>query len=99
MDKVKELVKDPAVLEAKIKEFWSKIDVNGEGSVALADFKTRSEKLAKSEGLEAVISNNPEDKEKGKKILDPNGTGKVNFEGFNNFLKAGIEKFKREGKL
>ena len=41
MEKLKELIKDPAVLEETIKGYWKKIDVNGEGSVSLADFSRK----------------------------------------------------------
>ena len=41
----------------------------------------------------------PQEIEMAKKIADPNGTGKINFEGFKALTLAGIEKARKEGKL
>ena len=38
------------------------------------------------------------DEEKIKQLIDPEGTGKVTFEGFVKLVKAGIEKRKAEAK-
>ena len=38
MEQYKDLVNDPAKLEAKLKEDWAKIDAKGEGSVSLEVF-------------------------------------------------------------
>ena len=40
-----------------------------------------------------------EEKEAGKKLVDPNGTGRINFEGFKLLIQVGIAKAKKEGKL
>ena len=40
-----------------------------------------------------------EEKEKIKQLVDPNNTGKIDFEGFKRLVQAGIAKGKREGKL
>ena len=40
-----------------------------------------------------------EEKEKIKQLIDPNNTGKIDFEGFKRLVQAGIAKGKREGKL
>ena len=40
-----------------------------------------------------------EEREAGKKLVDPNGTGRINFEGFKLLIQAGIAKAKKEGKL
>ena len=40
-----------------------------------------------------------EEKAAAKKLVDPNGTGKVTFEGFKALVQAGIAKGKKEGKI
>ena len=40
-----------------------------------------------------------EEKEKAKKLCDPEGTGKINFEGFRRLSLAIIEEGKKRGKL
>ncbi len=99
MEKLKELIKDPAVLEETIKGYWKKIDVNGEGSVSLADFKVRSEELAKAEGLTPLIKYDEGARERRLKILDPEGSGKTNFEAFKKYLHYSIDYYKKENSL
>ena len=36
-----------------------------------------------------------EEKQKYKQLLDPNNTGKITFENFQKFIKAGLEKLKQ----
>ena len=99
MEKLKEITNDPAKLEAAMKETWAKIDTKGEGSVDLKQFETISRELAKQMNLPQDKEPTPEEKEKAKKLVDPNGTGKINFEGFKALVQAGIAKGKKEGKL
>ena len=100
MDKIKEIVNDPAKLEASFKETWAKIDAKGEGAVSYDDFKTASEAIGKAMGLpKPPQPPTAAEIEAAKKIADPNGTGKINFEGFRALCLAGIEKAKKEGKL
>ena len=40
-----------------------------------------------------------EEKAAAKKLVDPNNTGKINFEGFKALINAGIAKARKEGKL
>ena len=97
MDKIKEIAKDPALLEAKIKEYWAKIDYEGKGSLPFEEYRTRSINIAKSFNLPPLT--NEEQKKQARKILDPTGSGKVNFEGFKNFIEIGIQNLKKEGKI
>ena len=99
MEKWKEIANDPAKLEAAMKETWAEIDTKGEGSVDLKQFETISRELAKQMNLPQNKEPTPEEKEKAKKLVDPNGTGKINFEGFKALVQAGIAKGKKEGKL
>ena len=99
MDKYKEIANDPAKLEAKIKEVWAKIDAKGEGLIPHAQFEAISRKLAEEANFPKVPEPSAEEKEKIKKLVDPNNTGKITFEGFKMLVQAGIAKGKKEGKI
>ena len=102
VEKIKAIVSDPAKLEAKIKEYWGKIDEKGEGAVPLEVLKTKAQTFAQNKGLMSLPSFRPpteEEKAKFKQLVDPNNTGKIDFEGFKKAVHAGIEKAKQAGKL
>ncbi len=94
MEKLKELANDPAKLEAKLKEDWAKMDPKGEGAISFEVLQEAGKKMQESAAFQNLRGQAPEDKEKFKKLLDPNNTGKVTFENFVNFVKAGLEKLK-----
>ena len=98
MDKFKEIVNDPAKLEAHLKETWAKIS-KGADSVTHEEFKVAAEEMAKTLNLPGMHQPTEEEKAAAKKIADPNGTGKINFEGFKALVQAGIAKGKKEGKI
>ena len=99
MDKVKELLADPAKMEATIKGSWAKIDAKNEGEVPLETFIACCEHIAKEMGITEMLPTTDKGKEEFKKITDPNNTGKVNFEGFQKIVQTGIENMKKAGKL
>ena len=100
MEKYKAIVNDPVKLEQHLKDTWAKIDSKGQGCVTYDEFKTASERIAKELNLPKPEKlPTPEEMEAAKKIADPSGTGKVNFEGFKALTMAGIAKAKKEGKL
>ena len=99
MEAVKELLKDPAKLEATIKGAWSKIDAKNEGEVSFDAFKVGIEQVAKEMHIDAMLPKTEKGNEQFKKTADPNNTGKVNFEGFKNVIQLGIENEKKAGKL
>ena len=47
MDKIKEIVNDPAKLEASFKDTWAKIDAKGEGAVSMMTLKLLQKQLEK----------------------------------------------------
>ena len=98
MEKYKEIVNDPVKLEASLKDSWAKIS-KGQESVTLQEFEVASRALAKEMKLPEQKEPTPEEKEAAKKLVDPNGTGKINFEGYKLLVQAGIAKGKREGKI
>ena len=99
MEKYKEIANDPAKLEASLKEHWAKIDAKGEGSVTLEEFKAKAEAFGKTLNLPGTHQPTDEERAAAKKIADPNGTGRINFEGFKALVEAGIAKARKEGKL
>ena len=99
MEKYKEIVNDPVKLEASLKEAWAKIDSKGEGSVTFQVFEAASREMAKQMNLPQGKEPTPEEKEKARKLVDPNGTGRINFEGFKLLVQAGIAKGRKEGKI
>ena len=93
MDKIKEVVNNPALLEEKLKEFFAKVDKDNRGYITPDELKLAMEETGKRLNLPK-----PE-KEQGRKLCDPEGTGKITFEGFRRLSLAIIEKAKQSGKL
>ena len=96
MDKVKELLADPAKLEVTIKDSWTKIDTKNEGEVPFDTFKTCCEHIASEMGITEMLPTTDKGKEEFKQITDPNNTGKVNFEGFKKIVQTGIDNMKKK---
>ena len=99
MEAFKELLKDPAKMEASFKDSWAKIDAKNEGEVPFDVFTAALEQLSKEMHTTEMLPTTDEGKAKFKQITDPNNTGKVNFEGFKKIVLTGIENMKKEGKL
>ena len=99
MEAVKELLQDPAKLEATIKGSWAKVDTKNEGEVAFDTFKVALKQLAEEMKITEMLPKTAEGEAEFKKITDPNNTGKVNFEGFKAIIQLGIENMKKAGKL
>ena len=99
MDKIKELMKDPAKLEETIKASWGKIDAKNEGEVEFGTFKVALEQIAKEMQITEMLPKTEQGAEEFKKVVDPSNKGKVNFEGFQAIIKLGLENMKKEGKL
>ena len=98
MEKYKEIANDPAKLEAALKDAWAKIS-KGADSVTHEEFKVAAEAMAKTMNIPGMQPPTEEEKAAAKKIADPNGTGRINFEGFKALCQAGIAKGKKEGKI
>jgi Ca2+-binding EF-hand superfamily protein len=100
MDKIKAVVNDPAKLEEELKKAFEKMDAEHKGYISHEVLKAALIEQAKALGLPKPEKEpTEEEKEKAKKIADPDGTGKITFENFKKLALAGIEKGKREGKL
>ena len=99
MDKVKEIISDPAKLEATIKASWAKLDAKNEGEVEFWIFKAGLEAIAKEMQITEMLPTTEKGAAEFKNVVDPNNKGKVNFEGFQAIIKLGIENMKKAGKL
>ena len=97
LEKLKALAANPDALEAKIKEYWGKLDTEGKGFLTLEEFGTRTKEVAKTINLPLLATD--DQKEKAKKILDPTGSGKVELDGFRNCVLAAFKKLKEDGKV
>ena len=75
MEQLKALAKDPAKLEAKLKEDWAKMDTKGEGSVTFEVFAEAGKKMQQALNLNKEPTD--EEKQKYKQLLDPNNTEKL----------------------
>ena len=71
----------------------------GADSITHEEFKVAAEAMAKTLNLPGMNQPTEEEKAAAKKLADPNGTGKINFEGFKALVHAGIEKGRKEGKI
>ena len=98
MEKCKEIMSDPAKLEAFLKDSWAKIDAKGEGAVSYEQYIAGANAISKSLGFPEEKPPTEEEIAAAKKIADPNGTGKINFEGFKALMNAMIEEAKKEAK-
>ena len=98
MDKAKEILSDPAKLEATLKQAWAKLDPQNQGFVTYDILKAALSAQAKALGM-PERQPTPQEVENAKKLADPQGTGKVTFEGFFNLVKGGIEVMKKKGKI
>ena len=100
MDKLKAVVNDPAKLEEELKKAFEKMDADKKGYISHEVLKTALIEQAKALGLPKPEKEpTEEEREKARKIADPDGTGKITFENFRKLALAAIEKGKREGKL
>ena len=98
MDKLKEIFSDPAKTEAFLKDSWAKIDAKGEGAVTYDEYCAGADAISKSLGFPEEKPPTEEEIAAAKKIADPNGTGKVNFEGFKALVQAMVEEAKKSAK-
>ena len=100
MDKVKEVVNDPVKLEENLKKAFEKMDADKKGWVSHEVLREALIAQAQAIGLPKPEKEpTEEEKEKARKLADPDGTGKITYENFVKLMKAGIEKAKKEGKI
>ena len=94
-EKAIEVVKDPAKLKAEVNRVFTRLDVKKQGFLDLSVIEEIDAKVLQ---LHLPIPKlTAEQKEKVKKLADPNGTGKVTEEGLLALVNAVVEKMKTEG--
>ena len=81
-EKIKEVVNDPAKVEAEAKRVFAKLDQQKKGYLDVATVEDIDKKLLAMNLPGPKIT--PEHKEQLKKLADPTGSGKVTEEGFVN---------------
>ena len=100
MEKIKEVVNNPALLEERLKSFYAKVDKSNKGYITHEELKVALETTAKELNLpKPEREPTEEEKEKGRKIADPDGTGKITFESFRKLALAAIEEGRKRGKI
>ena len=77
----------------------AKIDANGKGYVTPQEYGMAMAKISQELNFPRYGPPSEEEKKTFQKILDPEGTGQIRFEGFVRLAKAGIEKARKEGKI
>ena len=94
-EKIKEILADPAKLEAELKKFFEKMDTEKKGYVTFDTIHHSLEEVMKKLGKEIHEEDHkPGELEAAEKICDPNKTGKVEFEGFKALVLASIKHHK-----
>ena len=100
MDKIKEVVADPAKLEEALKKAFEKLDADKKGYITLEALKEGMIKKAKELNLPKPEKEpTEEDKEKARKIADPEGKNQVTYENFVKFFHALLQRAKEKGKI
>ena len=100
MDKIKEIVNNPALLEEKLKEFYAKVDTDKKGFITPDQLKQAMEETGKKLNLpKPEKPPTAEELAAAKKLADPQGNGQITFEGFRNLMMAMIAEGKKRGKL
>ena len=100
MDKIKEVINDPARLDEELKKFFGKIDKDNRGYITHEELTAALEETAKKLNLPKPEKEpTAEEKEQAKKIADPDGTGKITFENYKKLSMAVIAEGKKRGKL
>ena len=94
-EKVKAIVNDPAKLEAEIKRVFKRLDLKKQGYLDVATIEDIDKKLLAMNLPGPKLTK--EHKEKLKKLADPNGTGKITEQGFENMVKTVVAKLKEQG--
>ena len=94
-EKVKQIVKDPAKLEAEVKRVFAKLDAKKKGYLDVAAIKDVDSKLVALN----IPGPKPTEEEKKQllKLADPDGTGKITEAGFLHMVKTVVEKLKAAG--
>ena len=91
-EKVKEILNDPAKLDAELKKFFAEMDKDKKGYVTFDCVHHSLEDVMRKLGKDIHEEDHkPGELEAAEKICDPKKTGKVEFEGFKALVLASIK--------
>ena len=99
MDKVREIMSDPAKLEQSLRAAFDKVDAEKKGYITFEALMVALQAQAQAVGYKRDKPPTEEEKAEAKKIADPEGNNKITFENFKKFMIFGLEKKKAEGKF
>ena len=92
--KLKETLKDPAKLEQFLQALWAVADKEKKGFITFESFEQNCKQLAGT-----TKEPTAEEREKIRKLVDPQNTNKVTYDAFKRVVNIGIEEMKKQGKL
>ena len=94
------IVNNPALLEEKLKEIFANVDKDSRGYLTPDQMPLVMQQTGLGLNLPWRESGPTQQEiEQTKKLCDPQGTGKITFEGYKRLVLAIIEKAKQSGKL
>ncbi len=97
MKKVREVVNDPAKLDAHLREAFKKMDKDNKGYVSFETIhKSLEGEAAKHGKVIHEEDHKPGELEAARKVADPNGTDKIPYEGFKTLVLSIIKHVKDE---
>lgn len=98
LNAMREIVNDPVKLEAHLKAAFEKLDKDHKGYVSFETVHKGLEGEAAKHGkVVHEEDHKPGELEAARKVADPNGTDRVDFQGFKN-LCLGIIKYAKDAK-
>ena len=92
--KAKEFLKDPAKVEQFLQGCWAVADKEKKGYITFPEFEKNCKAL-----VGTTKEPTAEEREKVRKLVDPQNTNKVTYEAFKKAVNIGIEELKKQGKL
>ena len=92
--KMKEILKDPVKLEQFLQACWAAADKEKKGYISFEQFEKNCKQL-----IGTTKEPTAEEREKIRKIVDPQNTNKVTYDGFKKMINLGVEEMKKQGKL
>ena len=94
IEKVKEFLKDPAKVEQFLQRCWAVADKEKKGYITFPEFEKNCKAL-----VGTTKEPTAEEREKLRKLVDPQNTNKVTYEAFKNFVFNEVDGLKKAGKI
>lgn len=97
MEQMKKLMENPEEREKVYKKGFEMMDKDKKGHITFAELEDGLKKQAEHMGMPGGHGPTPEQKAEGAKILDPTGSGKIEYENFKKFMETIREHIKAHG--